>query len=85
VISMAEMLKEIEKKQRNAAKLGTIGLALAMLTMAIWGWTPLKHIIPAVYTLGLFTIFVVFAIALTVLSVYRGMQARAQKAKIEDS
>ena len=82
---MAEMLKEIEKKQKNAAKLGTIGLVLAMLTMAIWGWTPLKDTIPAVYTLGLFTIFVVFSIALTTLSVYRGMQVRAQKAKIEDS
>lgn len=82
---MAEMLKEIEKKQKTAAKLGTIGLALAMLTMAIWGWTPLKHIIPAVFILGLFAIFVVFAIAFTLLSVYRGMQVRAQKAKIEDS
>ena len=82
---MAEMLKEIEKKQKNAAKLGTLGLVLAMATMAIWGWTPLKQIIPAVYILVLFAIFMVFAIALTVLSVYRGMQVSAQKARIEDA
>ena len=81
---MEEHLKEIQEKQKIASTRASISLVLSMLTMAIWGWTPLKNIIPALAVLVVFAVFSIFAIGLTLLSIYRGIQARAQKAIIED-
>ena len=81
---MEEHLKEIQKKQKTAATRASISLILSMLTMAIWGWTPLKNLIPAFAVLMVFAVFGIVSIGLTVLSLYRGIQARAQKAIIED-
>ena len=81
---MDEHLKDIQKQQKTAATRASVSLILAMLTMAIWGWTPLKNIIPALAVLTVFAVFIIFSIGMTILSFYRGIQARAQKAIIED-
>ena len=81
---MEDHLKEIQEKQKVASTRASIALVLSMLTMAIWGWTPLKNIIPALAVLVVFAVFSIVAVGLTVLSIYRGIQVRAQKAIIED-
>lgn len=65
--------------------MSSISLGVAMLVMALWGWTPLKNIIPALTVLTLFVSFVILAIAGAAFRIYRGMQVRALKAKIVDT
>ena len=52
--------------------------------MAVWGWTPLKNIVPAAPTLLIFVGFVLVSICMAFVGVYRGIQKRAVEAKIED-
>ena len=81
---MSEELKTLKGKQKLAAKGATFSLLAAMATMALWGWTPLKTVISGLHILIIFLIFVVFALALTGLSVYRNMKYKAMSAKIAD-
>ena len=82
---MAEQLKQLQKQEKNAAFMSSVSLVVAMLVMAVWGWTPLKTIIPAITVLILFVSFVILAIAGAGFRIYRGMQVRALKAKIADT
>ena len=82
---MTEDLKLRKTQERNAAKYSTSCLIAAMLIMGAWGWTPLKHIIPASVTLGTFGALVLTSIFLALTSVYRGIQKRSLKAQIEDT
>ena len=82
---MAEHLKKLQQQEKRAAFMSSISLGCAMLVMALWGWTPLKNLIPALTILTLFVSFVVLAIAGAAFRVYRGMQIRALKAKIADT
>ena len=81
---MEDEMKNLKGKQKLAAKGATFSLLAAMATMALWGWTPLKESIPAVYVLSIFLLFVVFALVLTILTVYRRMKYTAMKAKLAD-
>ncbi len=81
---MTEDLKLRKTQEQNAAKYSTACLILAMLTMAVWGWTPLKNIVPAAVNLGIFGILVLTSVFLALTSVYRGIQKRSLKAQIED-
>lgn len=65
--------------------MASISLGCSMLVMAIWGWTPLKTIIPALTILTLFVSFVFLAIAGAAFRIYRGMQIRAIKNKLADT
>lgn len=85
MIAMAEELALRKSQEQNAARISTICLILSMLTMAAWGWTPLKHIVPATVNLWIFVCLGVVSIFMAVTGVYRGIQARALKAKIEDT
>ena len=82
---MTEELKLRKAQERNAAKYSTACLILAMLVMAVWGWTPLKNIVPAAANLGIFGVLVLASIFLALTAFYRGIQKRALKAKIEDT
>lgn len=82
---MTEDLKLRKTQERNAAKFSTACLILAMLSMAAWGWTPLKTIVPAGANLIIFGALVLTSMTLALISVYRGIQKRALKAKIEDT
>ena len=82
---MTEELKLRKTQERNAAKYSTACLILAMLTMGLWGWTPLKNIVPAATNLLIFGGFVLGSIFLAIVSVYRGIQKRSLKAQIEDT
>ena len=82
---MVEHLKKLQQQEKRAAFMSSISLGCAMLVMALWGWTPLKTLIPALTILTLFVAFVVLAIAGAAFRVYRGMQVRALKAKIADT
>lgn len=82
---MTEDLKLKKAQERNAAKFSTVFLILAMLSMAAWGWTPLKTIVPAVANIVIFGVLVLASMILALISVYRGIQKRALKAKIEDT
>ena len=84
MIAMSENLELRKTQGKNAAKISTFFLILAMLTMAVWGWTPLKNIIPAAANLGIFGIFLATSMFMAGLTVYRGLQTRALEAKIED-
>lgn len=81
---MAEDLALRKSQEKKAARVSTICLILAMLTMAAWGWTPLKNIVPAAPILLIFVGFVLVSIIMAFVVVYRGLQHRALKAKIED-
>jgi uncharacterized membrane protein len=81
---MEDELKETQFKQRNTNLIATISLLLSMVIMGLWGFTPLKKIIPALLVLNLFIIFCLIAVAFTILGIYRGMQVKALKARIED-
>ena len=85
MIYMSEHLKKLQKQEKRAAFRASVSLGCAMLIMSVWGWTPLKAIIPAVTILTLFISFVVLAILGSAFRVYRGMQIKALKAKIEDA
>lgn len=82
---MAEHLEKLQKQEKNAAVMSSISLVVAMLVMALWGWTPLKNIIPALTVLTLFVSFVFLAIIGAGFRIYRGMQVKAAKAKITDA
>ena len=82
---MAEHLEKLQKQEKNAALMSSVSLGAAMLTMALWGWTPLKTTIPALTILTLFVSFVILAIAGAGFRIYRGIQVRALKAKIADT
>ena len=81
---MAEHLKKLQQQEQTAARMSGVSLGCAMLVMALWGWTPLKTLIPALTILTLFVSFVVLAMAGAAFRVYRGMQIRALKAEIAD-
>lgn len=82
---MAEHLEKLQKQEKNAALMSSISLGMAMLVMALWGWTPLKNIIPAITVLTLWGSFVILAISGAAFRIYRGMQVRALQAKIADT
>ena len=82
---MPEHLKQLQKQEKNAALMSSVSLGAAMLSMALWGWTPLKTIIPAFTILTVFVSFVILAIAGAGFRIYRGIQVRALKAKIADT
>ena len=82
---MSEHLEKLQKQEKKAALMSSISLGVAMLTMALWGWTPLKNMVPALAVLTVFVSFVVLAIAGAVFRIYRGIQVRALKAKIADA
>ncbi len=82
---MAEHLEKLKKQEKNAAIISSLFLGLAMLIMALWGWTPLKTIIPAITVLTVFASFVVLAILGAVFRIYRGIQVRALTAKAADA
>ena len=81
---MTEALVNKKREEHEAAKISTICLILSMLTMAAWGWTPLKEIVPAATSLLIFVGFVFVSMVMAVVALYRGIQHRALKAKIED-
>ncbi len=81
---MAEHLEKLQKQEKNAAIMSSVFLGIAMLGMALWGWTPLKNIIPALTILTLFVTSVGIAIVGAGFRIYRGIQVRALKAKIAD-
>ena len=82
---MAEEMKLRKTQERNAAKYSTSCLIAAMLIMGAWGWTPLKNIIPAATNLVFFGMLMLTSVFFALTSVYRGIQKRALKAKIEDA
>ena len=84
MIAMAEDLALRKAQEQSAAKISTICLILSMLTMAVWGWTPLKNIVPAAPILLIFVGFVLVSICMAFVGVYRGIQKRALEARIED-
>lgn len=84
MIAMNEELKFRQTQERNAAKFSTACLIVAMLMMAAWGWTPLKNIVPAAANLVFFGILMLTSVFFALTSVYRGIQKRSLKAKIED-
>jgi MFS superfamily sulfate permease-like transporter len=67
---------EKKRKQVNAYRAGLICIISSMVLMALWGWTPLKQIIPGV--------LVILAVGFTLLSLIRGVQVRSLKAAIDD-
>ena len=81
---MSEHLEKLQKQEKLAAFMSSISLGIAMLVMALWGWTPLKTMIPALGILTVFVSFVILAILAAVFRVYRGIQVRALTAKIAD-
>ena len=81
---MSEHLEKLRKQEKRAAVLSGVSLGVAMLTMALWGWTPLKNMIPALTILTVFVSFVFLAILAAIFRIYRGIQIRALKAKIAD-
>jgi hypothetical protein len=81
---MAETLELRKRQERNAAKISTACLFAAMLTMAAWGWTDLKYTVSAVTNLTVFGSLVLVSIFMAITSVYRGIQKRALKAKLDD-
>ena len=81
---MAEHLEKLRKQEKKAAFMSSISLGVAMLTMALWGWTPLKNMIPALDILTVFVSFVILAIAAAIFRIYRGIQVRALTARIAD-
>ena len=82
---MAEHLKKLQQQEKRAAFMSSISLGCAMLVMSLWGWTPLKTVIPALTILTLFVSFVILAIAGAGFRIYRGMQVRALKNKMADT
>lgn len=82
---MAEHLEKLQKQEKNAAVMSLISLGVAWLVMALWGWTPLKTVIPAITVLTLFVSFIILSILGAAFRIYRGMQVRALKAKIADT
>ncbi len=82
---MAEHLEKLKKQEKRAAFMSSISLGCAMLVMAVWGWTPLKTLIPALTILTVFVAFVVLAILGAVFRIYRGIQVRALTAKSADA
>ena len=84
MIAMDEEMKLRKTQEINAAKYSTSCLIAAMLIMGAWGWTPLKNIIPAATNLVIFGALVLASLILASTSVYRGIQKRSLKAKIED-
>ena len=82
---MSEHLEKLKRQEKRAAFMSSISLGIAMLTMALWGWTPLKNMVPALTVLTLFGSFVVLAIGGAVFRIYRGIQVRALTAKIADA
>lgn len=81
---MTEDLEKTQRQEKNARKVASVFLFAAMALMALWGWTPLKKVIPGTPVLVLFMVFVVLSVILTLLSIYRGIQARSKKAQLED-
>ena len=85
MIVMAEHLKKLQKQETRASFMSGISLLMAMLVMALWGWTPLKTIIPALWILTLFVSFVILAILGAAFGIYRGIQIRSLQAKLADT
>lgn len=85
MIVMSGDLEKLKKQEKKAAVMSSISLGGAMLTMALWGWTPLKNVIPAFWVLVVFGSFMVLALAAAIFRIYRGIQVRALKAKIADA
>lgn len=85
MIYMAEHLEKLKKQEKNAAIISSIFLGLAMLFMALWGWTPLKNIVPAITVLTLFATCMILAILGAAFRIYRGIQVRALTAKAADA
>lgn len=81
---MSEHVEKLKKQEKRAAYMSSISLGVAMLVMALWGWTPLKTVIPALGILTVFVSFVVLAIGAAIFRIYRGIQVRALTAKIAD-
>ena len=81
---MSEHLEKLKKQEKKAALMSGVSLGVAMLVMALWGWTPLKTMIPALGILTLFVSFVILAIGAAIFRIYRGIQVRALTAKIAD-
>ncbi|MHA2054536.1 MAG: hypothetical protein ACW99F_13150 [Candidatus Hodarchaeales archaeon] len=75
---------EKKRKQVNAYRAGLICIISSMVLMALWGWTPLKQIIPGLTVLILFLVLVILAVGFTLLSLIRGVQVRSLKAAIDD-
>ena len=84
---MADLL-ELEsriKLAKSARRLSVYLLMAAFAIMGAWGFTPLKEVLPALFVLILFVFFSLVALGLTILSLYKGIQIKALRAKIEDS
>jgi D-alanyl-lipoteichoic acid acyltransferase DltB (MBOAT superfamily) len=82
---MTEEYEDLKRRKNNVNKIATYSLIISMLVMALWGWTPLKEIIPGAFILYLFVLLMLISIASTLLSIYRGIQIRHAEAAIEDS
>jgi hypothetical protein len=57
----------------------------SMVIMALWGWTPLKQMIPGAFVLFLFVVLMIISIGATLLGIYRKIQINHEKAKLEDN
>ena len=82
---MTEDFKDLKRRKKNTSKIATYCLIASMGIMALWGWTPLKQIIPGAAVLFLFFVLMVVSMGATVLGIYRGIQIKHEKAKAEDS
>jgi 4-hydroxybenzoate polyprenyltransferase len=80
-----EKYEQALKLQKRNQKFATYLLFLSMGTMALWGWTPLKQIVPALPVVVLWVSFTLTSLCLAIFGVYRGMQAKSWKEKIEDA
>lgn len=81
---MEEKLNQLKTQERNSKRISSACLIGSMFVMALWGWTPLKNVIPAIYTLVLWAALSLVALVVGILSIYRGIQVRSLKARIED-
>lgn len=81
---MQEELKKKKEEQRNARIRSLISIFGSMIVMALWGWTPLKEIIPALPVVFAWISLSMAALIYGIYSVIRKQQVKSLKAQIED-
>ena len=84
MINMSEELKELQIRSKRNARIATAFLLGAMGVMGLWGWTPLKNIIPGSQILFLFLGSIILAMVFTVLTTYQSVRVKHMKARNED-
>ncbi len=81
---MAEELKKLQIRSKKNARIATGFLLGSMGIMALWGYTPLKAIIPAIQILGAFLGCLVLSVVFTGITLIQGIKVKHMKARNED-